>query len=54
MHPSHEPLLFLGIFLARVALRAPRLTKDLACPTLRHVPLMLNVLDRLPTPRRAQ
>jgi len=54
MHRSHEPLFFRGIVVGRVALRAPRLAKDLACPTLRHALLSLNVLDRLPTPRRAQ
>jgi hypothetical protein len=54
MHCNHEPLLFLGIFLGRVTLRAPRLTQDLACPTLRHVSLLPNVFDCLSTPRRAQ
>jgi hypothetical protein len=54
VHPRHQPLLLLGIFLGRVALRAARLTKDLTRPTLRHVLLLLDVFDGLATPRRAQ
>jgi hypothetical protein len=50
----HELALIFGINLRLVALCAPRLTKRLACPTLRHVPLTLNVFDCLSTLRRAQ
>jgi hypothetical protein len=50
----HQLLLFLGIALRLVTLRAARLIQHLASPTLRHVLLLLNVLDRLSTPRRAQ
>jgi hypothetical protein len=54
VHAAHEPLLLLGILFGGVALGTPRLTKDQACPTLRHVLLLANVLDCLSTPRRAQ
>lgn len=46
----------LGLLVAsrRQLRRVPRLTKGLTHPTLRHLPLLSNELDRLPTRSRAQ
>jgi hypothetical protein len=54
VHRIHNLALFFGIDLCLIALRAPRLTKRLTCPTLRHVFLALCVFDGLSTLRRAQ
>ncbi len=54
VHPRQKSRLVRGSLLRLVSLRAPRLTKRLACPTLRHVPFSPNVPDCLATLRRAQ
>jgi hypothetical protein len=54
VHPRHQSLLFLGIFPPLISLRGSWLTQNLTSPTLRHVLILANVLDRLSTPRRAQ
>jgi hypothetical protein len=54
VHLRYQSLFFFRVCLGLVTLRAARLTKDLTGPTLRYVPLLLDVRDRLSTPRRAQ
>ena len=54
MQPRYQSLLFLRIFPRLITLRGTGLTQNLTSPTLRHVLTLLNVLDRLSTPRRAQ
>ena len=54
MHSRHQSLLFLRIFPRLITLGGTCLTQNLTSPTLRHVLTLANVLDRLPTPRRAQ
>ena len=54
VHPRHQSLLFLGIFPQLISLRGSWLTQNLTSPTLRHLLILANVLDRLSTPRRAQ
>jgi hypothetical protein len=55
VQPRHQLLLFLAVLLPRsVPLAAPRHPQGLTSPTLRHAPFLLDVLDRLSTPRRAQ
>jgi hypothetical protein len=51
--PRDQSLFFFRIRLRLVTLRAARLTKHCTCPTLRHLLFLLDVLDRLSTPRRA-
>ena len=54
VHPTHKPLLFFAGAFGFVTLRAARHAQGLACPTLRHALLVLDVPDHLPLPRRAQ
>jgi hypothetical protein len=54
VHSCHQPLFFLKIAPRSVTLRAARLPQHSTRPTLRHVLALLNVLDGLSTPRRAQ
>ena len=53
VHLSDKILFIVAVLASLVTLRAPRLTKHLTSPTLRHVPLPLDVFNRLSTPRRA-
>jgi len=53
MQTLDQLLLLRRNLLRAITLGASRHTQRLACPTLRHVLLLLDVLDRLSTPRRA-
>jgi hypothetical protein len=53
VHLCYQTLLLGCVDLGPVTLRATRLPQGSTCPTLRHAQLLLDVLDRLSTPRRA-